>query len=147
MVGGMAIDITERIKIEEALRESESRFRHMADHVPALIWVTERESCDYVNREYLRFLGRPLEGVWGANWAEFVHPSEWEDYVSGFRRAVAACVPFGGEFRFRRHDGEYRWMRSVGVPRFTADGSLIGYVGCSVDIEDAKRASENLHAV
>lgn len=147
MVGGMAIDITERVKIEDALRESESRFRHMADHVPALIWVTKQDSCDYVNREYLRFLGRPLEAVQGDDWVQFVHPSDRGAYVEGFREAVAAGTPFHAEFRFRRADGEYRWMRSSGVPRFTADGSLIGYVGCSIDIEDAKRSSENLYAV
>jgi PAS domain S-box-containing protein len=147
MVGGVAIDVTQRINAEAALRESESRFRDMADHAPALIWVNSLAGCEFVNREYLRFLGLPLEEIQGRKWAEYVHPDDVDDYVAIYERAMADGVPFEAEFRFRRADGEYRWMHSSGVPRFAGDGVLVGYVGCSVDIDDAKRASESLRAV
>jgi PAS domain S-box-containing protein len=127
------------IRAKEALRESEGRFRMLADNAPALIWVTSPTECEFVNREYLEFLGVSEEEVLGDNWAKFVHPEDREDYVNAFREAVSSRSRFEGEFRFRRRDGEYRWMQSVGMPRF--EGSEFkGYVGSSHDIHERKLA-------
>jgi PAS domain S-box-containing protein len=144
LLGGIAIDVTDRIAAEAALQETERRFRDMADHAPVLIWLNGREGCDFVNREYLRFLGASLEEVRGDGWRRFIHPDDCEAYVADYARCVALRCPFEAQFRFRRADGEYRWLRSTGVPRLHADGTLTGYVGCSVDITDIKRSEQAL---
>jgi two-component system, chemotaxis family, CheB/CheR fusion protein len=138
-------DVTERMEARaamlaaEALRESEERFRTLADNAPALIWVTSQTGCEFVNREYLEFLGVGEAEVLGENWAKFVHPEDREDYVNAYLKAVSSRTRFEGEFRFRRRDGEYRWMHSVGMPRF--EGSEFkGYVGSTFDIHDRKLA-------
>jgi PAS domain S-box-containing protein len=144
LIGGVAIDITDRIAAESALRETEARFRDMADHAPVLIWVNGTQGCEFVNREYLRFLGCTLEEVRGDGWRRFIHPEDTEDYGAEYQRSVAAQRPFEALMRFRRADGEYRLFRSTGVPRRSADGSLVGYVGCSVDVTEIKQSEQAL---
>jgi PAS domain S-box-containing protein len=109
-----------------------------------LIWVNGPEGCEFVNRTYCRFLGVDLEKVLGYEWAEYVHADDRDAYVGAFQKAEQERATFDAEFRFRRHDGEYRWMRSVGQPRFGPDGEFLGYVGSTIDISDAKRAQEDL---
>jgi two-component system, chemotaxis family, CheB/CheR fusion protein len=129
------IDITERKRAEEAVRESEERFRNLADSAPALIWINDGEGCTYANRQYLDFVGADsLEDLAGYGWAKFVHPDDYEDYVEGFRKTEKRRGVFEAQFRFRRHDGEYRWMKSTGVPRLSEAGELFGYVGSTADI-------------
>jgi PAS domain S-box-containing protein len=141
-LGGIAIDITANIQAQEALRETEARFRDMADNAPVLIWLNAESGCEFVNREYLRFLGCAMEDVRGDGWRRFLHPDDADAYVAEYARCFAERRPFEAQFRFRRADGEYRWLRSTGVPRSRADGSLVGYVGCSVDITEIKRSEE-----
>ena len=143
-IAGIAIDVTARMAAEAALRETEARFRDMADHAPVLIWVNDRDGCSFVNREYLRFLGCSLEEVRGDGWRRFVHPADVDAYVGEYARSVSAQRPFEALLRFRRADGAYRWLRSTGVPRVHGDGALIGYVGCSVDITEMQRTQEAL---
>jgi PAS domain S-box-containing protein len=138
-------DVTERLEAlaamreAEALRESEKRFRTLADNAPVLIWVSKLTGCEFVNREYLEFLGVSKAEVLGDKWAEFVHPEDREDCVKVYQEAVSCCGRFEAEFRFRRRDGEYRWMRSVGMPRIEG-GEFKGYVGSNIDIHERKRA-------
>jgi PAS domain S-box-containing protein len=141
---GTFVDITERRRAEELQRETETRFRQLADQAPVLIWTNSLDGCEYVNREYLRFVGRTLDEVRGMGWASAVHPDDLEEYVGSYQRAVAQRQPFDAQFRFRRADGEYRWLKSAGLPRLTPDGSLLGFVGCSFDITDVKEAIEAL---
>lgn len=144
MVGGVAFDITERKQAEEALRESEERFRLLADTAPVLIWVDGLDGCEFSNREYLQFLGRTMKEVQGLNWAVPLHPDDAGAYLAVYRKALEQRTPFEAQFRFRREDGEYRWMKSAGLPRFTADGRFLGFVGCALDISDVKRSEEAL---
>jgi two-component system CheB/CheR fusion protein len=131
-------DVTERLEAA-ALRESEERFRMLADNAPALIWVTGPTGCEFVNREYLEFLGVGETEVLGDKWANFVHPEDRGAYVNAFLETASRRDRFEGEFRFRRADGEYRWMQTVGMPRF--EGSEFkGYVGSTFDIHDRKLA-------
>ncbi|MGH9816264.1 MAG: PAS domain S-box protein, partial [Candidatus Acidiferrales bacterium] len=128
----------------ESLRESEARFRYLADNAPVLIWVNGLEGCEFVNREYLRFLGCTFNDVLDMEWSRFIHPDDVEGYLAAYLRAFQRREPFDAQLRFRRADGEYRWMHAVGAPRFTPGGAFVGYVGCSVDITEVKRSEEDL---
>ena len=143
-IGGMAIDITEHKRAEDALHRSEERFRALAESASVLIWVNGLDGCEFVNRTYRDFLGVNDADVRGYDWAQFVHPDDRDAYLAAYRRAIDSRADFEAEFRFRRHDGEYRWMRSVGRPRFGPDGELIGYAGSSLDITEHKRAEDEL---
>ena len=146
------IDITDRREVEEerkiaeVFRESEERFRQMADHAPVLIWLHSRDGCEFVNREYLRFVGRTQEHVRGSNWQKFIHPKDLGEYLRIYQEAFERGLPFEALARFLREDGKYRWLNCVGSPRFNTDGSVLGYVGCSVDITEIKRSEDALKA-
>jgi PAS domain S-box-containing protein len=143
-VVGTGIDVTEQRWAEAALRESEQRFRAMADGAPVLIWVNGPDGCEFVNRAYLDFVGVASEGaVRGYDWAQHVHPDDRDGYVCAYLDAVARRATFRALFRFRRHDGEYRWMESAGVPRTTESGTWLGYIGSTHDITDLKLAIES----
>ncbi|HET6961686.1 MAG TPA: ATP-binding protein, partial [Terriglobia bacterium] len=116
----------------------------LADTAPVLIWVNGLEGCEFVNREYLQFLGRTMEEVQGMDWTAALHPDDAAAYLEAYREALEERTPFEAQFRFRREDGEYRWMKSAGLPRFAANGRFLGVVGCSLDITDIKRSEEAL---
>jgi PAS domain S-box-containing protein len=128
--------------VESDLRESEARFRNMADNAPVLIWVHGVGGCQYVNNEYIRFVGAELDDLQGMNWTNFIHPDEVNEFVESYRQAFKRQQAIDAQLRMRRADGEYRWLSVHGSPRFRADGAFLGYVGCSVDITEIKN-SEN----
>lgn len=139
-----AADAIEAAENHRAMRESENRFRQMADQAPVMIWVNNIEGCEFVNREYLRFVGGTPREVEKMNWTNFVHPDDLETYLGDYQRAFNKRKRFSAELRFRRVDGEYRWLRSSGVPRFDSEGTILGYVGCSVDFTENRRSEEAL---
>jgi PAS domain S-box-containing protein len=142
---GTVRDITEHHRVESALRESEQRFATLAEGSPVLLWVTGPEGSEFVNRAYLEFVGvKSNSEVQGDNWSRFVHPADRDAYINAYQRAFATQARFTSEFRFRRHDGVYRWMRSDATPRFGEDGELEGYVGATVDITERRQAEDAL---
>lgn len=111
---GAYVDITDRQQMEDALRESETRFKTLADSAPVLMWMNDREGARFVNRAYLEFLGVSGQVVVGKyDWAAFVHPEDRQRYLQAYLSAFEKHALFDEQFRFRRHDGLYRWMRSV----------------------------------
>jgi PAS domain S-box-containing protein len=143
-IGGIAVDITDRQVVDATIRESEARFRNMADNAPVLIWLAGLGGREYVNRETLRFLGCSLEDVRGAGWQDYIHPEDRAAYVAVVEEGFQHRDIIEGQFRLRRADGEYRWMRSTAMPRFTEDGTFLGFVGCSVDITEIKQSQDKL---
>jgi PAS domain S-box-containing protein len=135
--------VAERRDKANALRESEARFRSMADSAPVLIWMSDEDKLrTFFNRTWLAFTGRAMDHELGSGWAEEVHVDDVERCLSTCARAFEARREFAMEYRLRRHDGEYRWVLDKGVPRFTPDGTFLGYIGCADDITDRRHAEE-----
>ena len=134
---GTGQDISERKRAEAELRESEERFRNMADTAPVMIWVTGPDKlCTFVNRTWLNFTGRTIEEELGNGWAACVHPDDRQRNYDAFCSAFEARQKFQVESRWRRADGEYRLVLCTGVPRFESGGNFAGYIGSKIDITD-----------
>jgi len=127
------------------IRESEERFRLVANTAPVMIWTAGTDRlCAYVNQPFLEFTGRPLEAELGNGWAEGVHDEDLKSCLETYTRAFDQHESFAMEYRLRRRDGEYRWMLDTGVPRFNSNGSFAGYIGSCLDITDRKLAEDAL---
>jgi len=136
-------DITERKQAEAALKESEKRFRNMADSAPVLIWASGPDKlCTFFNKGWLDFTGRTMEQELGDGWIAGVHTEDREPCVAAFSLAFAKRENLHLEYRLRRADGEYRWILDHGVARFAPDGAFAGYIGSCIDITELKRNYE-----
>jgi PAS domain S-box-containing protein len=142
---GVARDITEQRRSEEGLRESEERFRIMADSCPTIIWVTDAEGrTRQANRICRELFGRTFEQADDDQSRLLLHPDDHSEYVAKFLLAVRERAPFRAEARVRRWDGERRWIASHAEPRLSVSGDFLGHVGISPDITDRKRSEEAL---
>ena len=140
-----ALDVTERTKAMAQLRESENRFRLMANSAPVMIWTSGIDKrCDWVNQPWLDFTGRTLEQELGEGWTDAVHPDDIERCRATYATAFDARAPLAIDFRVRRADGIYRWVADSGVPRFASRGEFAGYIGSRVDIQDRKDLEDQL---
>ena len=129
----------------QVVRESEERFRLVANTAPVMIWMTGADNlCTYVNQRWLDFTGRALEAELGNGWMGVVHKEDFQHCQETYSQAVNNRRPYAMEYRARRHDGEYRWILDTGVPRYNPDGSLAGYIGTCLDITDRKLAEDAL---
>jgi PAS domain S-box-containing protein len=134
-------DITERKRSEDALHESEDRFRNISDSCPAMMWVTDAEGgLQFINRAFGEFCGATYEQVAGARWQALLHPEDGPDYLHAFRGAIRDHTHFKAETRARRADGAWRWFGSFAAPRLSPGGEFLGHVGLSADITDRKQA-------
>jgi two-component system, LuxR family, sensor kinase FixL len=133
----LAAVIEERATGETQLRESESRFRIVADAAPVLIWMAGVDKlCTFFNKPWLKFTGRSLEQEVGNGWAEGVHSDDLQKCLKIYTEAFDAREPFVMQYRLKRYDGEYRWISNQGVARHDARGNFAGYIGSCVDVTE-----------
>jgi len=144
-ISTIASDICDRRQGEAALRESEERFRLMADSAPVMIWVSGPDAlCTFFNRRWLEFTGRSMEQALGDGWAEGVHPDDLGRCLDTYLSAFNSRCNFSMEYRLRRADGEYAWVADTGVPRFAPNGEFAGFIGSGFDITDRKLKEQDL---
>ena len=138
-------DITEQRAAERALRESEARFRRIANQAPVLMWVTRLDRArDFVNDAYMEFTGLPDEEARTLDWRTRIHPDDVERIVAESIAGEKTLQPFSLEGRYRNSEGEYRWLKSVSAPRFGPDGEHVGFIGTATDITLVKEAELKL---
>ena len=137
--------LDEQERAESALRESEARFRLVADAAPMPIWMSGVDTlCTFFSKTWLDFTGRLLEQELGDGWSAGVHPDDLERCLETYRSACQARHEFEMEYRLRRYDGEFRWVVNRGVPRFDSDGAFCGYIGSCIDVTERKRSEQRL---
>lgn len=142
---GAAADVSARHEAEEALRESEARFRRIADSTPAPMWVTRLDrKREFVNRAYVDFLGISYEEAVDFDWREILHPEDHDGIVAESIAGEASLKRFALEGRYQRKDGEWHWMRSISQPKFDVEGELTGFIGVAHDVTEMKQAEEAL---
>lgn len=138
-------DITARWRAEQALLESETRFRNMADAAPVLIWVAGIDrGRNWFNQQWLRFTGRGLADEMGVGWTRRVHGDDLQRCLNTYNEAFDRRQSFDMEYRLRRADGQYRWIFDNSVPRYGPDQEFLGYIGSCVDITRMKHVSDDL---
>ncbi|MBA3261510.1 MAG: SpoIIE family protein phosphatase [Thermoleophilaceae bacterium] len=134
----------ERARHEEEVRDSEARFRELADTTPALMWMTDAEGdVTFVNKGWLRFTGRELQEDLGDTFGLSAHPADRDDLLTRWRDSFARRNEFRFEYRLMARAGSYRWVLEVGIPRF-AGGEFVGYVGTATDIHERKQMEDAL---
>jgi PAS domain S-box-containing protein len=142
---GAHIDVTDQMLAQDVLRESEERFRLIADSAPVPIWVTKLDRTrSFANQAYLDFLGLPFEEAIVFDWRKALHPDDLPRILQAQIAGEASLKPFVLEARYRGADGEWHWLRSESQPRWDPTGNHIGFIGVAHDITAAKQAEIEL---
>ena len=144
-VFGAVTAVSSDARTERRIRESEERFRLIADSAPAMMWVTKLDrKRSFVNRAYVDFLGITYEQAIDFDWRGILHPDDHDRIVAESVDGEATMKPFALEARYRRHDGTWRWVRSISQPRWGPGGEHIGYIGVAHDVTESKEAEAAL---
>lgn len=137
-------ELAERKLIDEALAESETRYRTLADSGQALIWTSGTDKlCNYFNKTWLNYTGHTLEQELGNGWTEGIHPEDFERCLRIYDTAFDIREKFSMEYRLLHHTGEYRWIQDDGTPCYDSKGNFTGYIGHCLDITERKKEEKD----
>jgi len=143
---GTCIDITERRRAEEALRESELFHRQTLESIPGMVFTTRPDGyCDYQSQQWVEFTGVPMKEHLGDGWNKLLHPDDQPRAFAAWRAAVEDRAPYDLEYRVRRHDGQYEWFKVIGRPIRDASGQIVRWFGVAANINELRQAQEQLH--
>jgi PAS domain S-box-containing protein len=136
-------DVTEQQHAVQALRESEERFRLVAETAPVMLWMGDAAGhCVYLNAAQRSFWGVEPEAVAAFDWAETTHPDDAQALAIPFAAAMNSHSPFSVEVRLRRADGVYRSILTTAQPRFGPDGTFLGMIGVNVDVTELRETED-----
>ena len=145
LILGLLLQRARKRRTEAILRESEKRFRVMANTTPSLVWMSDKDgNVIYLNDPRIEFTGRDPKAGFEDTWTAFVHPDDLLNVLVANALALEHRERFSKEYRLRRRDGVYRWMLDVAAPRINGDGQFAGFIGSASDITDQKMAQEAL---
>jgi PAS domain S-box-containing protein len=132
-------------RAEDALRESERKFRLLVETIPAFVWRgTSEGELDYLNERAVEYLGYPAPSLTGGRWIELVHPDHRDSTVRRWLHSATTGSSYDDSYRIKRADGQYRWIQSMGEPFYDAEGRIAHWYGLIIDIDDRKRAEQEL---
>lgn len=140
-------DVSVQKKSEADLKESEVRFRTLADQSPMFVYIVEPDKAanmSYFNKTWLDYTGETFKKALGRSWDEVVHPDDYKGIMDAYVPAFKARDAYTVEARIKRYDGEYRWHTFKGVPRYSPDGKFSGFIGVGFDIHERKLYEETL---
>jgi PAS domain S-box-containing protein len=136
---GTCTDIDDVKRIEQSLRESEERFRTVADSAPVMVWMSDAgKHFTFFNKGWLEFTGRTMIQESGDGWTAGILSDDVANTLKLYNEAVDNRRDFELEFRLKRYDGQYRWVVSHGIPRYALEGAFLGYIGSCIDIHERK---------
>ena len=146
---GLCTEVTERKRSEAALRESEQRYRFLADTLPQLIWTTRPDGFhEYFNQRWYEFTGRTLEETQGEGWSQLLHPDDYDRTVARWTHSLETGEPYEIEYRFRSAaDGSYRWFLARAMPMRDEEGRIVRWFGTCTDIDDQKRSESAIRSL
>ncbi|HYE42715.1 MAG TPA: ATP-binding protein, partial [Caulobacteraceae bacterium] len=138
----------ERARALIEVRESEERFRSIANSAPILVWVTNADrKRAFVNQTYVEFMGGTYDEGLNRDWREYLHPDDWERILQEQVAGEGSLKPFSLEARYKRFDGQWRWLRSFSRPRFSPTGELLGFVGAAYDVTEERQVQADLEHI
>ena len=142
---GVIQDETDRVEMVEKLRHSQQQFRELAESMPPLVWTCRGDGqCDYLSPQWVRYTGIAEQEQHGFGWLRTLHPDDRQTTIDAWNANVALGAHWQKEFRIGRHDGAYRWFKSMGSAIRNDAGEIVRWVGTNTDIEDQKRLQESL---
>jgi len=144
---GIQTDITESKRVEEALRQSEQRWRFLAESIPQQVWTAKPDGLvNYVNQRVLDYFGRPPEQLLGMKWQSLIHPEDLPNCIQIWRHSLTTGEPYEVEFRLQKKDSTYRWHIGRALPWRDSQGQIGAWFGTNTDIDDRKQAERNLRS-
>ncbi|MEI6707448.1 MAG: PAS domain S-box protein [Methylococcales bacterium] len=138
-------DITESKQIATALRESEQKFRMLAESIPQMVWITRADGLNiYYNKQWINYTGLTEEECLGYGWNKHCHPDDQQSVLDAWQQATQTTGEYSVECRLCRADGVYRWWLVRGTPIRDTNGNILQWFGTCTDIDELKRTEKEL---